>query len=952
MPSVNVSQVQSTKPTRCPHIIQLGDDFKEILDKKLLEFEHTQQEALTNQHLFENEVSKSEADEECNSLVCSNQIVSNSQNFLKCNECKCFKNLWLCLKENCYYVGCGQDQMSNKHSSAHAAKSFHPLSINLTTKNVWCELCSTRVNLDSNIPSLGSNFKQLNQLKFSKNYVVNDKIDKDSKKIIADDYDLISYLDKENDQSSIVNDENDSQNQIVQYGQLGLDNLGNTCYMNAALQALSNCYAFTSFFLDCTTYIHQVANLNKSTLLNQSSNRSSLLSLNYVKLMKDLWQPPDRLNIKTNKIEPISSLTPVDFVHSVKLLNPMFRGYQQNDSQEFLIYLMDQLHEELKRPILIEQISNESTDDDDDEDDDETVIQSSDKDSGFSSTNGSCRKSFSNDLDTESIDSYVTCGDEDQTSDLSDNNLDFSDADDGNSLNQQYLNNNNNKNKKIKNSKSSNPKIRQKPNYTSIITETFEGKLMSQVQCLECNNISTTTESFLHLSIPIPSKEYLQMLQNRVVNQEQSNQSSGWLGWLFDIMKGYVWSNTIRLSDCLTAFFSDDDLKGDNMYSCEKCKKLTNGVKYSKILNLPEVLIIHLKRFRHDAMFSTGKISAYITFPIDNLNMQPFVHKECKNEITQYDLNSVICHYGGSEGGHYTSYARNYFNEEWYEFDDSFCRQVESLTVQNAQAYVLFYKKKNIKTDGINDQLRNLFASRVENKLIESMLRPYFISKQWMHKLKYFGESGPIDNSDFLCKHNFVYPRCWKLIEELTISCTEETWQFLVDNFGIKFERNTDSFKNFSNYLFPCKQCQLDDESIKQRQLYEKEEFLRLQDKWNQEQYSSPSSSSRVYAISKSWFKEWEKFVQMNDCPFEHQIPGEINNLPICMPQKQKENKVKQIKHFQINPKISNFRLSEEMWKFLLKIYGGGPELLIAGGQQKCTNGIKDKSVNGKIQII
>ena len=30
---------------------------------------------------------------------------------------------------------------------------------------------------------------------------------------------------------------------------------------------------------------------------------------------------------------------------------------------------------------------------------------------------------------------------------------------------------------------------------------------------------------------------------------------------------------TVTLQDCLAAFFSADDLKGDNMYSCEKCKK-------------------------------------------------------------------------------------------------------------------------------------------------------------------------------------------------------------------------------------------------------------------------------------------------------------------------------------------------------------------------------------------
>ena len=35
----------------------------------------------------------------------------------------------------------------------------------------------------------------------------------------------------------------------------------------------------------------------------------------------------------------------------------------------------------------------------------------------------------------------------------------------------------------------------------------------------------------------------------------------------------WFWGPVITLQDCLAAFFSADDLKGDNMYSCEKCKK-------------------------------------------------------------------------------------------------------------------------------------------------------------------------------------------------------------------------------------------------------------------------------------------------------------------------------------------------------------------------------------------
>lgn len=87
---------------------------------------------------------------------------------------------------------------------------------------------------------------------------------------------------------------------------------------------------------------------------------------------------------------------------------------------------------------------------------------------------------------------------------------------------------------------------------------------------------------------------------------------------------------------------------------------------------------------------------------------------------------------------------------------------------------------------------------------------------------------------------------------------------------------------------------------MKQRQTFEKNEFLRLTEKNRLthmfHQNSSPANPSKslqsgstsgikLYAISTVWFKRWEQFVQFKHCPQKHQIPGPITNNAICSPQ-------------------------------------------------------------------
>ena len=66
------------------------------------------------------------------------------------------------------------------------------------------------------------------------------------------------------------------------------------------------------------------------------------------------------------------------------------------------------------------------------------------------------------------------------------------------------------------------------------------------------------------------------------------------------------------------------------MYSCEKCKKLRNGVKRCSLYELPEVLCVHLKRFRlfeyGGGIGFSGKVSQYVQFPLDGLDLKRYLH--------------------------------------------------------------------------------------------------------------------------------------------------------------------------------------------------------------------------------------------------------------------------------------------------------------------------------------
>lgn len=198
----------------------------------------------------------------------------------------------------------------------------------------------------------------------------------------------------------------------------------------------------------------------------------------------------------------------------------------------------------------------------------------------------------------------------------------------------------------------------------SIIRDLFTGMTYTETKCNECKITSLSFEPFIMLSIAIP----------------ESNTS-------------------VKLSDCLREHSSKYMLVDKNKYQCSNCKDYRDATQVTFIWEVPEILIIHFKRFTSELIGNycrTEKNSTKIDFPLTDLDLSEYISPYNK-KVAKYELYGAVQQFGSLSGGHYIACCKNAINNSWYEYDDRNVTYIEKGKVESelvsSSAYMLFYKK-------------------------------------------------------------------------------------------------------------------------------------------------------------------------------------------------------------------------------------------------------------------
>ncbi|KAK5134653.1 hypothetical protein LTR08_006309 [Meristemomyces frigidus] len=204
---------------------------------------------------------------------------------------------------------------------------------------------------------------------------------------------------------------------------------------------------------------------------------------------------------------------------------------------------------------------------------------------------------------------------------------------------------------------------------THWVHDLFEGTLTSETRCLTCETTSQRDEAFLDLSVDLAAHT--------------------------------------SVTSCLRKFSEEEMLCERNKFHCDTCGGLQEAEKRMKIKRLPQILALHLKRFKYtEDLQRLQKLFHKVVYPF---HLRLFNTTDDAGDPDRlYELYAVVVHIGGGPyHGHYVSIIKTQ-DRGWLLFDDELVEPVEKAYVlsffggepvpglqdakQLACAYVLFYQ--------------------------------------------------------------------------------------------------------------------------------------------------------------------------------------------------------------------------------------------------------------------
>ncbi|XP_061577787.1 ubiquitin carboxyl-terminal hydrolase 3 [Cololabis saira] len=248
-----------------------------------------------------------------------------------CNACRSNKSPWMCL--TCLIVHCGR--YVNGHAKKHfedsqdvgvsqrkgdrqeKEKTHHSVCMDCSNFSVFCYRCDDFVVNDTKLGQVQKVREHLQSLENSLHMG-----DRQRKRKFQE--------------SPSSDGKKDSD--VVALGATGLRNLGNTCFMNAILQSLSNIEQFSCYFKELPAVALRSGKTAGRRMYHTRSQGDSSVSLveEFRKTLCSLWQGSQ------------TAFSPDSLFYAIWKIMPSFRGYQQQDAHEFMRYLLDHLHRELQ----------------------------------------------------------------------------------------------------------------------------------------------------------------------------------------------------------------------------------------------------------------------------------------------------------------------------------------------------------------------------------------------------------------------------------------------------------------------------------------------------------------------------------------------------------------------------------------------------------------------------